>query len=92
MPVHAADEILRFLQAREQAIASRRQSRLDDFGAGRIVVDQQDGQRLGHDGACIGLQPAGRNFHASTQGADSTRFPASQRPAVTLPSAAVTWP
>jgi hypothetical protein len=61
---HAADEILRSFQAREQAIARSRQARLDDFGAGGIIVYQQDGQRLGHGSACIGLQPAGRNFHA----------------------------
>ena len=65
---HAADEILRSLEAREQAIAGGREPRLDDFGAGGVVVDQQNGQRFGHDSACIGLQPAGRNFHAIRSG------------------------
>ena len=45
---HAHCQILRTFQPRQQAIAGRRQPGLDDFGAGGVVVDQQDGQGLGH--------------------------------------------
>src|ERR1043165_6141821 len=45
---HARCEVLRAPEPRQQAIAGRRQPGLDDFGAGGIVVDQQDGQGLGH--------------------------------------------
>jgi hypothetical protein len=47
---HARNQILRAFETRQQAIASRRQPRFHDLGAGGIVVDQQDGEWLGQNG------------------------------------------
>ena len=61
-----ADQILRALEPRQQAIAGGRQPRFHDFGAGRIVVDQQDGQGLGHGTARAQL--SWRNNRATRSG------------------------
>ena len=85
---HAADEILRALQTRQQAIARRRQPGLDDFGAGGIVIDQQDGQRLGHGGRPGCSRGPQLPCHPS-KALILTSFPSSQWPGCDLAVGAV---
>ena len=84
------DEILRAFQPGEQAIAGSRQARFHDFGASRVVVDQQDGERLGHGGCSL------QRLAATTMPPIQALFPQAFRlPSGldwTLPSARVTWP
>ena len=44
----ARQQIVSALQALEQHVTCIPQPRFDDLGAGRIVIDQKDGQGLGH--------------------------------------------
>ena len=86
-----ADQILRALQPRQQAIARSRQARFHDLGAGGIVVDQQDGQWLGHRWRLAAA--LGRNIRATLiKALFLTGFPSSQRPDCDLAVGTVTWP